>query len=197
MKKYIILLLLTITLILGGCSNSKETTETTDAPDFFDIQLNCKAYTIELISPEGKTVVLADEDPSKPVKSPNGKKAAYISPWGWETLSVLYIVDLKDGSKKALVSHDFQNQPKEVIWEDDEHVLVIIGYPYGTIAIGGNIYRVNVISKDKEALTHYDSYTQITDLHLIEGVLYYNGIQYTDKEYIHYKDYSNQITLTE
>ncbi len=196
MRKNLILLILTIILILGGCSNSKETTETTDTP-FFDIQLNCKTHTIELIYPEGKTDVLADEDPSIPVKSPNGKKAAYISPWGWETLSVLYIVDLKDGSKNALVSHDLQNQPKEVIWEDNEHVLVIIGYPYGTICIGGNIYRINVTSKEKEALTNYDTYTQITDLHLKEGVLYYNGIQYTDEEYIHYKVYSNQITLSE
>ncbi|WP_338472901.1 hypothetical protein R4Z10_09335 [Niallia sp. XMNu-256] len=166
MKKYVLFILLTITLIVSACSNTQETASKTSAEketenpvqqepstqnktegtnsqedqevtaspkDLFDIQLNSKLNTVNLIKPGEKPIVLSDRDPSEPVKSPNGKKAAYLSPFGWEELSDLFIVDLQDGSQHVLVSTDYENKPKDVIWEDDDHVLVIIGFPHGTI----------------------------------------------------------------
>ncbi|OIK12462.1 hypothetical protein BIV60_16320 [Bacillus sp. MUM 116] len=227
MKKYVMFLLLPMTLVLGACSNTENTNsepsthagssqkqdtptqnktdetvsqknqeQTKDVPDLFDIQLNTKSKKVELLSPGGKPVVLADNIPSKPVKSPNGEKAAYISPSGWEELSNLYIVDLHDGSQHELVHYDPENKPKDVIWEDDKHVLVIIGYPYGAITVGGNIYKINVETNEKEAVTDYDSNTQITDLlDIKDGVLHYSGIQYTDKEQNERKKFSDQMKL--
>lgn len=119
--------------------SSKEQEETTDVLDFFDIQLNTESNRVELLYPGGKPVVLAEDSPSEPLKSPNGEKAAYISPWEWEESSNLYIVDLQDSSQDILVSTDTENQTKDVIWEDDEHVLVIKGYQYGTVDVGGKI----------------------------------------------------------
>ena len=227
LKKYVMYVLLTITLVLGACSNTKETAsvastdtetsvkkepstqnaieetgiqevqeETAGEQDFFDIQLNAELNTVELIQPGGKPVVLADQDPSEPVKSPNGEKAAYISPWGWEEFSDLVIVDLQDGSQYVLVSTDSEKQPKDVIWEDDEHVLVIIGFPHGTISWGGDIYRINVATHERQVVAKFDEDIQVTDLLRIEDdVLYYSGIQYTDDIQNEYKDYSNQLTL--
>ncbi|WP_179151863.1 DUF4652 domain-containing protein [Oceanobacillus senegalensis] len=163
--------------------------------ELLDIQLNSETNKIELVHPDGTTEVLAENNPSEPVKSPNGEKAAYISPKGWEELSELYIVDLQDGSQEVLVSHDNENKPKNVIWEDDKHVLAIIGYPHGTVAVGGNIYRVNVETGEQEQITDYDGNTQITDLRLEDGVLHYSGIRYTDDIQNEHEDYSNEITL--
>ena len=227
LKKYVMYVLLTITLVLGACSNTKETAseastdtetsvkqepstqnaieetgiqkeqkETTGVQDLFDIQLNAELNTVELMQPGGKPVVLADSESSKPVKSPNGEKAAYISPWGWEEFSDLVIVDLQDGSQNVLVSTVSENQPKDVIWEDNEHVLVIIGYQYGTVVWGGDIYRINVETHERELVAKFDEDTQITHLLRIEDdVLYYSGIQYTDDIQNEYKEYSNQMIL--
>jgi hypothetical protein len=176
---------------------SKEQEETTDLPDFFDIQLNTESNRVELLYPGGKPVVLADDIPSEPLKSPNGQKAAYISPWEMEESSNLYIVDLQDGSQDILVSTaDTEYQPKDVIWEDDEHVMVIIGYRYGTVDVGGSIYRINIETKEQEVIKPSGGNTQITDLERIEDkVLYYNGIQYIDDIQNEYKEYSDQISL--
>lgn len=167
-----------------------------DSPEPFDIQLNTESNSVELLQNGGKPVVLADNSPSEPVKSPNGKKAAYISPWEFEESSNLYIVDLEDGSQDILVSTDTENQPKDVIWEDDEHVLVIIGYRYGTVDIGGSIYRINIETKEQEVIKPSGGDTQITDLERIEDkVLYYNGIQYIDDIQNEYEEFSDQISL--
>lgn len=227
MKKYLLFLLLAMTLVIGACSNAGETTteaptdteptekqdtptekeseetvsqqdpeETTEAPDFHDIQLNTESNTIELLSPDGEVLTLAEGNPSEPLKSPNGEKAAYISPYGWEELSDLYLVDLKDGKQDVLVSNDSESKPKEFMWEDDEHLLVIIGSPYGTVSVGGDIYRINIETNEKEAIVSTDDKTEITKLERIEdGVLYYSGIQYTDDEWNEHQEYANQVTL--
>ncbi|SEN88569.1 protein of unknown function [Mesobacillus persicus] len=228
MKKYLMFLLLLMTLIVGACSNTEESTsetptdtestekqntlttekeseervsqkdkeETNEVPDFYDIQLNTETNTIELLPPNGEPVILAESNPSEPLKSPNGEMAAYISPYGWEELSDLYLVDLQDGSQSILVTNDSESKPKEFIWQDDDHVLVIIGYPHGTVNVGGDIYRINIETNEKEEIVSTDDKVEITDLERIEdGVLYYSGIQYTDEQWNEHQDYSNQVSL--
>lgn len=170
--------------------------ESADGAELFDIQVSAESNLLKLVSPGKEPIILAKTHSSKPVKSPNGEKAAYLSPYDWEESSILYIVDLKDGGQTELVSADAKNKPKYVIWEDDEHVLVIIGFPHGTIDLGGDIYRVNIETKEKELVKKFESDIQVTYLLRIEdGVLYYSGIQYTDPEMNDYKDFSGHIKL--
>ncbi len=170
--------------------------EAADGADLFDIKVNTESNLVRLVSPGNEPIILAKTHSSKPVKSPNGEKAAYLSPFDWEEPSILYIVDLKDGGQTELVSADAKNKPKYVIWEDDEHVLVIIGFPHGTIDLGGDIYRVNIETKEKELVKKFESDIQVTYLLRIEnGVLYYSGIQYTDQEMNDYKDFSGHVKI--
>lgn len=140
---------------------------------------------------------MADNQPSEPINSPNGEYAVYLAPFEWEEISDLFLVNLKDGSQKKLVEGNSESKPKKVIWEDDKHVLVIIGYPYGTVSVGGNIYRVDIETGEKEALTNYKDDIQITDFQIEDGTLHYSGIQYIDEGMNEYKDYTNQISLEE
>lgn len=152
---------------------------------------------IQLIKPDGTTEVIATEMPSEPVKSPDGKKAVYISPLEWEAVGDLYLVNLEDGSKDVLVAQT-ENQfiPKKVIWENDENVLVIIGYAMGTIDWGGHIYRVNVETKEKTLITDYDSKVSLTDMYIRDGNLYYSGIKYIDDDLNENVEYSNHTSLS-
>lgn len=178
-----------------GTEPQKNEKESTDVPDFFDIRFDSDMHKIELFYPGGKPVVLESVTSSEPLKSPNGEKAVYISPFGWEEMSDLYIVDLHDGSKKTLISFSPDSKPYDVIWEDNEHVLVIMGYPYGTVTWGGGIYRVNIETGENEPIDT-DSGGQITKLLRIEdGVLYYDVLEYIDDNLNEYKEYSGQVTL--
>lgn len=171
------------------------TEEATEEVELYNIELNNENNTVELKKEGEDTVVLSDQYPSEPVKSPNGQHAAYLAPFEWEEISDLYIVDLKEGSQKKLIEGNSESKPKNVIWENDEHVLVILGYPYGTVSIGGNIYRVNIETGNQEQLTDYEDETQITDFHIEDGTLHYSGIKYTDDEMNEHEEYSNQISL--
>ena len=155
--------------------------------------------SIQLTKPDGTTEVLTTETdyPTEPVKSPDGKKAAYISSAEWEMLGDLYIVNLEDGSKDILVARtEDQYTPKNVIWENDENVLVIIGYGMGTVEWGGDIYRVNLETKEKTPVLEEDKYLSLTNMHIKDGNLYYSGIRYIDDDFNDYVEYSNHTPLS-
>ena len=161
----------------------------------FDIRQNPETNAVELVDPTGKTIVLAKELASEPVKSPSRLHAVYLAPFEWEMLTDLYLVNLETGEQKPLVKADPENKPKNVIWLDHDHVLAIIGYPYGTVSTGGNIYKINIHNGEKVALTNYEGDIQITDFYIEDGVLHYSGIQYTDDIFNEHKEYENQIDL--
>jgi len=146
----------------------------------FDIKFDSKSETVQLVYPSGKTEVIAKDSPTIPIKSPDNTKAAYISPLEWEVYGNLYLVDLENGEQEVLVAPDGSYIPKNVIWQDNENILVIIGFGDGTVCIGGNIFRVNIKTKEKTQITSYDSIVQITDLYLEDDMLHYKGIRYTD-----------------
>ncbi|WP_368502826.1 DUF4652 domain-containing protein (plasmid) [Alkalihalophilus sp. As8PL] len=161
----------------------------------FDIRLNSKTEKVELVYPNGNCDILADNAPGEPVKSPNNKHAVYISPLEWEEQGTLYLVDLENGDQKILVEPAGDWIPKNVLWQDDERVFVIIGYGHGTLSVGGNIFSVNVSTKEKLQITQYESDIQILDFKIEDGILYYNGIKYTDSNYEKSETYTNNISL--
>ncbi|MBB6447416.1 DUF4652 domain-containing protein [Bacillus benzoevorans] len=172
-------------------ADKAETSET----DGFDIKYNTEEKSVQLVKADGNTEVLAARSASEPVKSPDRKKAAYVSPIEWEEPGDVYIVNLEDGTQNVLVATEGEQTPKKVIWENNENVLVIIGYAYGTVATGGNIYRVNLETKEKTALTQYEGDVQITDLKIENGILKYSGIKYTDDNFNESVPYSNKLPL--
>lgn len=161
-----------------------------------DVQYNEEDKSVQLIKADGSTEVLAARSATEPVKSPDSKKAAYVSPVEFEELGDVYIVNLEEGKQEVLISSEDQQTPKKVIWEDDNNILVIIGQAYGTVGVGGNIYRVNLETKEKNALTNYEGDIQITDLKIENGILKYNGIKYTDDNFNESVPYSNELPLS-
>ncbi len=74
-------------------------------------------------------------------------------------------------------------------------MFVIIGYGHGTLAVGGNIFSVNVSTKEKLQITQYESDIQILDFKIEDGILYYNGIKYTGSKNEKSETYTNNISL--
>jgi len=176
--------------------NKAESEETEVQKQTFDIQLNPGSKDIELLSPGGKNVILASDTPSEPVKSPDSQKAVYISPHGWEMLGSLYLVDLVTGEQEVLVPTEGENTPKNVIWQDESHVFVIIGFAHGTVSIGGDIYSVDIETKEKVLIADEER-VEITDFYIENNTLYYEGIEYIDDNWNEHIEYSNQLSLDE
>lgn len=141
----------------------------------------------------GKKVVSRDF-PSEPKISPNKELALYISPLEWECLGSVYLFDLTTGSKEVLISPDEKsNIPKDVVWVDDNTLAVIVGYCYGTVAIGGNIFLFQLSNKVIKQITFHDSKTQLTKLSYEDNKLLAKGINYIDDALDKFKEHNEII----
>lgn len=152
---------------------------------------------IYLVKDNGKLELVEDNSPSKPVVSLTGDKIVYISPDEWESLSKLVLIDLNNSEKKILIDPtDAQLIPKSVIWVDDNELAIILGYGYGTVAVGGNVMLFNINDNTTKYVTNYPAEIQVTQMQLTEkNVMQIKGIEYTDKNFIYFQEFVDIIKL--
>lgn len=83
--------------------------------------------------------------------SPGNKLSACIEGKGPEAkeegIAKIYFKDSTGNMwQLALSDNKKQNTPMHIEWWDDNNLLVVIGYGYGTVSLGGNLYLINVES---------------------------------------------------
>lgn len=85
--------------------------------------------------------------------SPLGKFNATIEGKGEKTqeegYSHIIIKDERTGEiKKLTLVNEEKNQltTKDLEWIDENNMFIIMGFPFGTVSMGGKIYKVNIIS---------------------------------------------------
>ncbi|WP_240528073.1 DUF4652 domain-containing protein [Bacillus cereus] len=121
------------------------------------------------------------EFPSEPIVSPDGQNTVFIDPLEWECLGSLYVFNNIIGEFTTLIEPENNYIPKYVKWLNHESLAVIIGYGFGTVSIGGNIYTYNVTDHEKTQITHFDSNVQITSFDIIDNhKIKCKGIKYID-----------------
>lgn len=87
---------------------------------------------------------------TKWIDSENKKLSACITERGpdaqEEGIGKIFIKDLSSGEKWSLelILSEEQNTPKYIQWIDDENLINIVGLGYGTIVLGGSLYKTNV-----------------------------------------------------
>ena len=85
--------------------------------------------------------------PSSPVVSPNGKKLAYIYPNEFEEPCDLFLYDISTNKAEKILPQQKLPQSsgfKQAAWADDDSLLLIIGYRYGTVTPGGSVYLLKL-----------------------------------------------------
>lgn len=95
---------------------------------------------------ESRQTIFADDFCSEPVIAPDKNKAVFLYPYDFELLSDIMLFDAATESIAALPELDdlaFQHTPMQLVWLNDEILLVIVGYGYGTITRGGDVYYYN------------------------------------------------------
>lgn len=112
-----------------------------------------------ILKKEGEeTIILAKDNPSKPVISPRGDRLAFIEPYLWETIGDVFLYDGEREEKELLLSREnlpAQTSPKDLYWLDSHHLLMIIGYAYGTVSVGGDLYLLHI--EDRELSLIYET----------------------------------------
>lgn len=150
------------------------------------------------IDPAGKKTIIADESPSRPIYSPDKKKAVYISPLEWECPGSLYLFNLENGYETELVSPDEQQYiPKYALWLDNSTIVYIFGYSMGTVNVGGNVYSIDISEREVKQLTNFSGEIQITKLELTDDFLELKGIKYTDKDFNEFVEFQDKISLSD
>ncbi|WP_416828799.1 DUF4652 domain-containing protein [Ectobacillus polymachus] len=138
---------------------------------------------IYVVNANGVEQLLENRFSSEPNISSNGKRAIYVTPLEWEDSSHLILFDLELGIREEInLEIDVLNDMvKDAVWLDHSNLALIIGGIYGTIAIGGNIYRYNLDKKTLEPMTHYaDNRKQVIKLQVKDQLLIFDAIEYVD-----------------
>lgn len=140
-----------------------------------------------------ETRLLSDNYPSHPRLSPDGSRLAYIAPHQWEKIGSLYIYDYSSNEVITLLEGpDFgsQHTPKNVWWLDDEYLLVLGGYAYGTVTVGGELQVVRASTGEMAQLVGFpeENRKEIMDLeYLDDEESYLLEIAHFDEEFLEYE----------
>lgn len=140
--------------------------------------------------------IIDGNHPSEPVISPNNNFTVYISPFEWEEMGSIYLLDLENMSKEKIYEPKDNNlNPKYLTWINNEKLAVVLGYAYGTVAVGGNVFSLDISTKELTQLTHFPNEIQITSISMENNILNLSGIKYTDSEFINNEVYYSEINL--
>lgn len=124
---------------------------------------------------DGKSFELVCEDlPSAPEISPDSKCFLYISPHEWEELGELYIYDLTKRESRLLIGiNDLaeQNKVKKAIWGDNKNLLLIIGFAYGTVSVGGDLVHYNFDTNTLTTLLKAEKQFEVQDIYWEEDII--------------------------
>ncbi len=181
MRRFILAVLLLSTIMFAGCTEKDK--DVLIGPDLIlgetviygDTIINeedgdvPQPPSILLISGDQVRILCGrDKNPSQPCISPNRKKLAYISPFEFETIGEVHIYDASNRlDENAVTSTDIPDEysPKKLFWLDDRYLLAIVGYAYGTVSRGGDLYVYDTIDKRLSFLiSENDDKRQITDI---------------------------------
>lgn len=137
------------------------------------------------IQQDNNSKLICNNHPSEPSISPNKKYIAYIAPQLWEVIGNVYLYNINNNKNKVLLK-DFPKQykPKIIKWLDNNYILLIIGFAYGTVSVGGKPYLFNITNKRLTKLELFGEDIEVKKIdiknHKIEFTLYYfDGQSYT------------------
>lgn len=157
----VLLMCLCINVLFIGCKNkvsNKETTKEKKVTEESDKSKNNedtketnnskKPSKITIEKKEFDSKNSKEKEDIKWQESKNNKFSAAIKGRGnngeEEGVGTICVKDKENKIWNIKVKNDKQDTPKNLLWLDDENILVVIGHAYGTVSKGGDLYNINV-----------------------------------------------------
>ncbi|MBT2605634.1 DUF4652 domain-containing protein [Bacillus sp. ISL-53] len=152
-----------------------------------------------------RVIMIFDEKGNKKVKEEmasklkiNNNKIMFIKPYEFELQGEVYMGDLNDlnNIRKLTIPIGSDESIKDIAWLDNDRILLIIGYNWGTVAIGGNLYKYDLHSEKLELISKFSKKIQ---LDTIQGIsqrkILLKGIKYTDDNMNDKVDFEKEVSL--
>lgn len=120
-----------------------------------------------------KEKLINDNGPSEPVINSSKDKVAFIDNYYWEAIGNVWVFDVNKEKSEIIIKSATgdQQKPKSLTWYDDNKLLVVIGYAYGTVSVGGNLYIYDFDTKELSLIIMADINTEIIDAEIVaDGV---------------------------
>lgn len=134
---------------------------------------------------------------SQPVVSPDGTRFAYIDVLEWEELGEVYLYDVETGTQELIMKRnkDFESQhtPKDLVWLDDNHLLAVIGFAYGTVSVGGNLHVYDLQKQETRLALEAGEREEITSVKVAPDKVIVHYVEF-DEEYNHTTDVKKEFS---
>ncbi|WP_158232680.1 DUF4652 domain-containing protein [Sporosarcina sp. P26b] len=128
----------------------------------------------------------------------NNNKVMFIKPYEFELQGEVYIGNLTDldNIKKLKIPLEDDKSVKDIAWLDDGRILLIIGYYWGTVSTGGDLYQYNLHFEKLDLIAKFPDEIQLDTIHEInQREVHLKGIIYTDAIMNEYIDYEKKVSL--
>ncbi|PEJ68720.1 hypothetical protein CN888_27245 [Bacillus wiedmannii] len=108
----------------------------------------------------------------------------FIHPFEWECKGDLIKFNLCSGEIEKKLAYDDKDYTIKDILVVGKDIFLLIGYLWGTVSIGGNLFKCDLNLNKLELLKEFDDKIQINRLTLdSENKLILNGIKYINDDY--------------
>ena len=110
----------------------------------------------------------------------------------------VYIKNMKTNEivKYEVVNNERQFTPRNIEWLDNEHLIIVAGFGYGTIEYGSEVYSLNVNTAELSNLyLRKDKKQQIVDFKVVGKDLIFQLIIYNDDTYNAFHKGVGKMTL--
>ncbi|HOJ12649.1 MAG TPA: DUF4652 domain-containing protein [Clostridiales bacterium] len=138
-----------------------------------------------IIENEKKETVLNDNSPSYPIVQQDRKNIAYISPLEWEQIGQIYVYDPEKNTNNAVLGKDDipkQYTPKKVYWLNEKYLLAVIGFAYGTVDVGGDVYVIDIDTGNYDIYLKADENQQINDIYTVADKIVFLTVEFNEQE---------------
>lgn len=169
-------------LLFSSCSSSDKSTNLILGENV--LYPDNEPATITVISGDKKEVISAvDMLPSKPEISPDTTKMAFISPLEMEVYGEVWLYTAKSGERKLMITREQlgkEESPKQLLWYDDSHLLVINGNAEGTISSNRHLLLYDLENNQLNSLMQVDKNQDIRKMSLQESKVILEVATYND-----------------
>lgn len=156
-------------------------------------------YNSIFVEKNGYKEIISNDLSSYPEFSPNKDKFAYIDIHDFETIGNIYIYNIKtqENIKKTDLDYNQQETIKVVKWLDNDNLLVIKGYAYGTVSHGGSLYVLNLEDEELNLLISSDGLMRIKDVEIKDGKIIITKLIWKDENYMEYETNEEEKSIEE
>lgn len=126
---------------------------------------------------------------------------AYIDDVGFEVIGNVNLYDPTTGESTQITSYDYNGTDptvKKLAWLSDNQLLLIVGFAYGTVTVGGSLYVLSIDTGELKEILVPSDHEEIIDIVLPDGgseeLLFV--VAKWDDNFMNYETYNVDYTYT-